>query len=194
MEKIYGAATTSIIGNGQALDPPRRQPESLNLLSKSHPVDVAHLFHDLERHEQRILFELISDPEMSGTVLSELDPEVSAQLLENLNKEQIVTILDEMANDDAVDVIQTLPESLAEEILQLMEDEYSQEIEQLLQYDEDTAGGIMSTDIFSLSEEMTVREAIDAIQQAEDVEMVFIFMSPMFHITIWSGFFPSVSY
>jgi magnesium transporter len=148
-------------------------PSLSNLLSKSHPVDVAHLFHDLERHEQRILFELISDPEMSGTVLSELDPEVSAQLLENLNKEQIVTILDEMANDDAVDVIQTLPESLAEEILQLMEDEYSQEIEQLLQYDEDTAGGIMSTDIFSLSEEMTVREAIDAIQQAEDVEMVF---------------------
>ncbi len=148
-------------------------PSLSNLLSKSHPADVAHLFHDLERREQRILFELISDPEMSGTVLSELDPEVSAQLLENLNKEQIVTILDEMANDDAVDVIQNLPELLAEEILQLMEDEYSQEIEQLLQYDEDTAGGIMSTDIFSLSEEMTVREAIDAIQQAADVEMVF---------------------
>jgi magnesium transporter len=148
-------------------------PSLANLLSKSHPADVAHLFHDLERREQRILFELIADPEMAATVLSELDPEVSAQLLENLNKAEIVTILDEMANDDAVDVIQNFPEGLAEEILQLMEDEASQELEQLLQYEEDTAGGIMSPDIFSLSEEMTVREAIGAIQQAEHVEMVF---------------------
>ena len=148
-------------------------PSLSNLLSKSHPADVAHLFHDLEQREQQSLFELITDPELSATVLSELDPEVSAQLIENLNKEEIVTILDEMANDDAVDIIQCLPEELADEILHLMEDEDSQEIEQLLQYEEDTAGGIMSTDIFSLSEEMTVREAIDAIQQAEHVEMVF---------------------
>lgn len=148
-------------------------PSLSNLLSKSHPADVAHLFHDLEQREQQSLFELITDPELSATVLSELDPEVSAQLIEKLNKEEIVTILDEMASDDAVDVIQCLPEELADEILHLMEDEDSQEIEQLLQYEEDTAGGIMSTDIFSLSEEMSVREAIDAIQQAEHVEMVF---------------------
>ena len=148
-------------------------PSLTNLLKKSRPVDIAHLFHDLDLREQHILFDLITDPELSATVLSELDPEVSAQLLENLTKEEIITILDEMANDDAVDVIQSLPEELAEEILQLMEDEDSQEIEHLLQYDEDTAGGIMSTEIFSLSEEMTVREAIDAIHQAEHVEMVF---------------------
>jgi magnesium transporter len=148
-------------------------PSLSNLLSKSHPADVAHLFHDLERREQQVLFELVTDPELSATVLSELDPEVSAQLLENLNKQEIVTILDKMANDDAVDVIQSFPEELAEEILQLMEDEDSQEIEQLLQYEEDTAGGIMSTEIFSLSEEITVREAIDAIHQVEHVEMVF---------------------
>lgn len=148
-------------------------PSLSNLLSKSHPVDIAHLFHDLDLREQQILFELVTDPEVSATVLSELNPEVSAQLIENLNKEEIITILEKMANDDAVDVIQSLPEELAEEILQLMEDEDSQEIEQLLQYEEDTAGGIMSTDTFSLSEEMTVREAIDAIHQVEHVEMIF---------------------
>ena len=64
-------------------------------------------------------------------------------------------------------------EELASEILQAMEDEDSQEIEQLMQYEEDTAGGIMSTEIFTLNEEMTVRQAIDAIHQAEHVEMVF---------------------
>ena len=148
-------------------------PSLSNLLTRSHPLDIAHLFHDLDLREQQILFELVTDPEMSATVLSELNPDVSAQLIENLNKEEIVTILDEMANDDAVDVIQSLPEELAEEILQLMEDEDSQEIEQLLQYEEDTAGGIMSTEIFSLSEDLSVREAIDAIHQVEHVEMIF---------------------
>ena len=148
-------------------------PSLSNLLSKSHPVDIAHLFHDLDLREQQMLFELVTDPEVSAIVLSELNPEVSAQLIEKLNKEEIITILEEMANDDAVDVIQNLPEELAEEILQLMEDEDSQEIEQLLQYEEDTAGGIMSTDTFALSEDMTVREAIDAIHQVEHVEMIF---------------------
>jgi magnesium transporter len=54
-----------------------------------------------------------------------------------------------------------------------MKDEHSDEIEQLLQYEEDTAGGIMSTEFFSLTEETTVQEAIDALQHARDVEMVF---------------------
>ena len=67
----------------------------------------------------------------------------------------------------------SLSEELAEEILQGMEAEHSEEIEELLKYDEDTAGGIMVTEIFSLREDLTVREAIEAVQQAEDVEMVF---------------------
>jgi len=148
-------------------------PSLSNLLDKTHPADVAHLFRDLELREQRILFALIIDPELAATVLSELDPAVSAQLLADLQKEAITEVLEEMAYDDAVDVIQNLPEELASEILQAMEDEDSQEIEQLLQYDEDSAGGIMSTEIFSLGETMTVRQAIDAIHQAEHVEMVF---------------------
>jgi magnesium transporter len=148
-------------------------PSLANLLLKTHPADVAHLFRDLELREQHTLFTLIDDPELAATVLSELDPAVSALLLGDLKKEAITEVLEEMAYDDAVDVIQNLPEELAAEILQAMEDVDSQEIEQLLQYDEDSAGGIMSTEIFSLSEEMTVRQAIDAIHQAEHVEMVF---------------------
>jgi magnesium transporter len=54
-----------------------------------------------------------------------------------------------------------------------MQDEHSDEIEQLLQYEEDTAGGIMSTEVFALREDMTVKEAIAALQEAQDVEMVF---------------------
>ncbi len=148
-------------------------PHLSKLLNKIHPADIAHLFRYLDLKEQRILFNLIEDAEISAYVLSELDHATGAQLLEQIDKETITEVLQEMHYDDAVDIIRNLPEELAEEILNIMQDEDSSEIEQLLSYEEDTAGGIMSTEIFSLNEEMTVKEAIEALQQAQDVEMVF---------------------
>ncbi len=143
------------------------------VLAKSHPADVAYLFRELEIRDQHILFNLIEDTETSAIVVSELDPEVGAELLAELDKEAITEVLEEMAYDDAADVIQNLPEELADVILQEMEEADSQEIEQLMQYEEDTAGGIMATEFFSLQEELTVKEAIEALQEQEDAEMVF---------------------
>lgn len=148
-------------------------PHITKVLVKSHPADIAHLFRYLDLKEQRILFNLLADSEVSAYVLSELDHATGAQLLEQIDKETITEVLQEMPYDDAVDIIRNMPEELAEEVLQSMEVEHSEEIEELLKYDEDTAGGIMATEIFSLREEMTVREAIEAVQGAEDIEMVF---------------------
>jgi len=143
------------------------------LLGKVHPADIAHLYRYLEPREQHDIFSLIQDPEVAGAVLAELDHAFSASLLAELSGVQISIILQNMPTDDAADIVQNLPEELAAEVLNLMKDEDSEEIEELLQYDEDTAGGIMSTEIFSLREDLTVREAIGSIQEAEDVEMVF---------------------
>ena len=148
-------------------------PNLAKLLAKSHPADIAHLFRYLDLKEQRILFNLIGDAEKSAYVLAELDHVTGAQLLEQLDKETITEVLQEMPSDDAADIIGNMPEELAEAILNIMHDEDSEEIEHLLQYGEDTAGGIMSTEIFSLGESFTVKQAIEAIQQAGDVEMVF---------------------
>jgi magnesium transporter len=148
-------------------------PNLTKALSKIHPADIAHLFRYLDLKEQRILFHLIGDAETSAYVLSELETDTAAQLLEQMEKESITEVLQEMPYDDAVEILRSLPEEQAEEILQIMEDEHSEEIEELLKYGEDTAGGIMATEIFSLREEQTVSEAIVALQEAEDVEMVF---------------------
>jgi magnesium transporter len=148
-------------------------PNLTKVIAKTHPADIAHLFRYLDLKEQRVLFNLIDDPEKSAYVLSETDNATGAQILEQLEKETITEILQEMPYDDAVDIIRNMPEEVAEEILHIMEDKHSDEIEQLLQYDEDTAGGIMATEIFSLQEDLTVSEAIKALQEAEHVEMVF---------------------
>ncbi|NLC71500.1 MAG: magnesium transporter [Desulfuromonadaceae bacterium] len=149
-------------------------PNLTKVIDKTHPADIAALFRYLESKEQRVLFNLIENSETAAYVLSEIDHSTGARLLQEIDKEAITEVLQEMPYDDAVDIIRNMPEELAEEILSIMQDEHSEEIEQLLRYDEDTAGGIMSTEIFSLNENLTVREAIEELQKSsENVEMVF---------------------
>ncbi|MCD6526921.1 MAG: magnesium transporter [Desulfuromonas sp.] len=148
-------------------------PNIENLLKKTHPADIAHLFRYLDLKEQHTLFHLLEDVDTAAEVLSEIEHSVSARLLEQIEKETIVNVLQHMSHDDAVDIIQNMPEALAEEILDSMQDDMSDEIEHLMQYPEDTAGGIMSTEFFSLREDLTAKQAIEALQEAEHVEMVF---------------------
>ena len=144
-----------------------------NLLKKTHPADIANLFSYLSLNEQRVLFTMLEDVDTAAEVLSEIEHGVSAQLLEQIEQDTIVHVLQHMPHDDAVDIIQHMPEALATEVLDSMQDECSDEIEQLMLYQEDSAGGIMSTDYFSLGEELTAKEAIEALQGADHVEMVF---------------------
>lgn len=142
-------------------------------LTKIHPADIAHLFRFLDNKEQTRLFSLIHDKSRAADVLSELDWSSGAQLLEKIERETIIAILQEMADDDSVELLRNMPEEFADEILAAMQSEHSEEIEQLLSYEEDTAGGIMSTDVFSLDQNMTVSQAIESLQDAEEFEMVF---------------------
>lgn len=153
-----------------------RRGASTNLkkaLGKIHPADIAHLFRYFEPHEQKTLLDLVPDVERAADVMSELEPESWPALAELIDKDYLVSIVNEMADDDSAVFIRSLPDELAEDILEALHDEQSEEVERLLGYDEDTAGGIMSTDVFSLDQDLTVKEAIAALQDSEDYEMVF---------------------
>ena len=142
-------------------------------LGKIHPADIAHLFRYFELNEQKNLLGLMPDQGHAADVLSELEPETWPQLAELLDTDYLISIIHEMADDDSAEFIRSLPEPLAEEILEALHDEQSEDVEHLLGYDEDTAGGIMSTDVFSLDQELTVKQAIELLQDSEDYEMVF---------------------
>lgn len=145
----------------------------VRVLTKIHHADIAHLLQYLDPKDQQILFNLIQDKEKAAGVISELEWNIGAQLLEQLEVDNAINILHEMADDDSVELIRNLPEELADSILAAMKIEQSEELEQLLGYDEETAGGIMSTDVFSLEQSLTVKQAIEALQDAEAFEMVF---------------------
>jgi len=153
-----------------------RRGASTNLkkaLGKIHPADIAHLFRYFELHEQKTLLTLITDLDRAADVISELEPESWPQLAELLDTDYLISVIHEMADDDSAVFIRSLPDDLAEQILAALHDEQSEDVEHLLGYDEDTAGGIMSTDVFSLDQDLTVKEAIEALQDSEDYEMVF---------------------
>ncbi|WP_303721706.1 magnesium transporter [Malonomonas rubra] len=142
-------------------------------LGKIHPADIAHLFRYFSLSDQKKLLGLVPELDQAAEVFSEIESDSQAKLAELLDKEFLVSLVGQMADDDSAVLIRSLPDELGEDVLSALQDDHSEDVEQLLGYDEDTAGGIMSTDVFSLGQDLTVKQAIEALQDAEDYEMVF---------------------
>ena len=147
----------------------------LNLLQKQHPADLAQIFGTLLDAERSAVFTLLVDrqPKLAMETISEMGPEPGAHLLTGRSAEDIAKLLHELPSDDAAALIDYLPEELSREVLELMRRRESGQVESLLEYGEQTAGRIMNPAVFALNEDLTVGEAITALQNSRDVEMVF---------------------
>ncbi len=146
----------------------------LKLVNKTHPADLALIFRHLTPDERNNVFSIIAQTELIGDFLSELDQSIMLELVEDLTPQYMVAILKEMDLDDAADLLEALPEEVANEIRTLMEKEDREDVDELLQYDPESAGGLMSPDFMALDEEMTVGQAIQKVQErSEEKEMAF---------------------
>ena len=147
----------------------------LNLLQKQHPADLARIFSDLQDKEREAAFSLLAERNgrLAMEAVSELGPEAGAAMLATRSAEEIAKLAQEIPSDDAAALIDHLPEELSTAVLDLMRPKESGVVENLLEYDEQTAGRIMNPNVFALSEDMTVGEAITELQINRDVEMVF---------------------
>jgi magnesium transporter len=145
------------------------------LLGRTRPEDVALVFPDLTPEEQEIVFEvLISEyPESAGEFLTELEPSERRRLLENRSAQQIAKLLEEMSVDDAVEVVDSLPDDLRQEVLEIVDRRDLAHVQAHLTYAEDSAGRIMDPEFFALPRGTLIRDAVDAIHEARNVEMIF---------------------
>ena len=144
------------------------------MLARLHPADIAKVIAHLSSpKEKRTVFELVRGESQRGQVLSELDAGSIQQVLADLAPPDVAWLLKDLGPDDVADILGVLPEEQAKEILTLMKTEDSTEIADLLKYPKDSAGSIMTTEFFSLSEDTTAQEAIRRLQRATDAEMVF---------------------
>lgn len=143
--------------------------------SELHPADIAELFQSLSLKEAEWAFNLIDDKEKKADVLMELDEEDRKKLLEGMDPEQIGHFIDLLDTDDAVDLIQELDEEEREEVIQNIEDmEQAGDIVDLLQYDEDTAGGMMGTELIKVNENLSMPDCLKEMRhQAEDLDDIY---------------------
>lgn len=144
------------------------------MMGRMHPADIAKVIaHLSSQKEKRTVFELVRGEAERGKVLSELDHGSVPHVLADMPASEVAALLKDLGPDDVGDILGVLPEEQAKEILTLMKTEDSTEIAEILKYPKDAAGGIMTTEFFSLPEDATAQEAIRRLQQATDAEMVF---------------------
>ncbi|MEA2013723.1 MAG: CBS domain-containing protein, partial [Thermodesulfobacteriota bacterium] len=144
-----------------------REFEIIDMFSILHPADIADLIDNLEEQEKIHLFSLL-EVEKASDVITELSGISREQILDDLSNKKLAEIIDEMDSDDAADVIAELPEDQAEAILEKIEPEGSEELKELLKYEEDTAGGIMQSELVLVHSEATINNALSAVVQASD--------------------------
>jgi len=151
-------------------DPQRRLRLNITnrLLEHMHPADLADIVESLGPEDREAIFENI-DSEVAADALSEIDPDIQASILESLETEKAAEIVEEMSPNEAADVLAELEEETSDEILEEMEHDPKHEVEELLEFDEDTAGGLMNTEYVALRDTATVGDALQALRQNEDL-------------------------
>jgi len=146
----------------------------MKLIQKTHPADMAWVYRHLTETERTAVFNIIVKTNSVGQFLSELDGLLVTDLVKGLTPQYMAEILSDMPSDDAVDILEVLPDTIADEIREHMGKKDRDEVEELLQYDPETAGGLMSPDFMYLDEEMVIGDAIKSVQKrSAEKEMVF---------------------
>ncbi|MBQ2978991.1 MAG: magnesium transporter [Bacteroidaceae bacterium] len=149
--------------------------KAIELLNDLHPADIAALYEELDLDEAEFVY-LLLDADKAADVLLELDEEERRKMLEHLPVDVIAKqFIDHMETDDAVDVMRDLDEDVQEEILSHIDDvEQAGDIVDLLKYDEDTAGGIMGTEMVIVNENWSMAECVKEMRlQAETMSEIY---------------------
>ncbi|OPL16420.1 MAG: hypothetical protein AVO39_06100 [delta proteobacterium MLS_D] len=144
-----------------------REFDIIDLFSEMHPADIADQIDQLDENDKFKLFSLLNVDKASDVIL-ELSGASREQIIEDLSSQQLTKIIDEMDSDDAADLIAELSDDRARTILASIKPEYSGEVKELLKYDEDTAGGIMQSELVSVPETASINDAFQAVVDASD--------------------------
>lgn len=145
-------------------------PAVTAFLEELPPEDTAYTVSHLSEDDQTSMFALLSEhkPELAADLLEHFVDEHAADMIEQLEPHEAAAIVDEMDSDEQVDVLTEMDEEDAEAILQEMDPEEALDTRERMQYDEETAGGLMITEYLAYHTDQTVREVtVDLQENAE---------------------------
>ena len=143
------------------------------LLEEYHIMDIFDVMEHLDEDKKIKLFEVLPI-DMSASILEESGPEFFRSILSNIDQEHGKNILEQMSLDDLTDILSEIEEDERHRIMNLLSKEDADDVKELLVYDEDSAGGIMTTGYIEINKNMTAKEAIDHMREnALDAETIY---------------------
>jgi magnesium transporter len=142
----------------------KRHKELKTRVADLNPIDLAEEFEKLNREQQVVLFRSLPK-DAAADVFSHLPADTKEDLIGLLTEPELSHIVNDLFLDDAVDFIEEMPANVVKRVLRNASEDMRKQINQLLQYHEDSAGSIMTTEYVDLREEMTVEEAFARIRR-----------------------------
>lgn len=141
-----------------------------------HTYEQSEYFEDSDEEIRQRIFEVLSPEEVADFFEQlEIDEDKYESLFDTMDAEYASKVLEDMSYDNAVDIMNKLSKQKIVSLLTLMKREDAKEIKALLHYEEDTAGGIMTTEYISLKATMPVKEAMMHVkEQAPDAETIYV--------------------
>jgi magnesium transporter len=139
-----------------------------HILNNLSPPDVAHQLETAPPKSRRILWELV-DPEISGEVIHELSDEIQLEFLGEMDSSEVASLTEGLNVDDIVDILQQLPDKVIPEVLQAMSTQDRDRVESVLTYDEDTAGGLMDTEVITVRPDITVDVVLRYLRRFDEI-------------------------
>lgn len=129
-----------------------------------HPSDVAELIENLSSEKVAAVIRLLRFPN-GIDVFEQLDVQTQVNVLDHLGRTETINIIEELSADDRVDLIQRLPAEVVDSLFPFIAQAERDEIRRLLQYDEHTAGAVMTTEYAQLPADITVGEALSQLRK-----------------------------
>lgn len=138
------------------------------MLNSMKPQDVAHLLESSPPKMRHTIWQLV-DTEDEGEIFPFLSEEVQKQFLEGLNAEEVLAITEGLETDDIADILQQLPDTIIREVIVSMDLQDRQRVESVLNLDEDSAGGLMSTEMITIRPPITLDVVLRYLRRHEDL-------------------------
>ena len=147
-------------------------PGTLNqvrhILNNLSPPDIAHQLETAPPRSRDVLWHLV-DADIAGEVLQELSDDIQQEFLNQMDGAEVASVTEGLDVDDIVDILQQLPDQVIPEVLQAMSAQDRQRVESVLTYAEDTAGGIMDTEMITVRPDITIDVVLRYLRRFEEL-------------------------
>ncbi|MGS2717700.1 magnesium transporter [Eionea flava] len=138
------------------------------MLNGLRPIDISRLLESSPPTTRKVIWSMVED-DVRGEILQEVPDELTGQILKTMNTQEVADITEDLDVDDVADILQQLPDRIIQEVLEAMSVQNRSRVETVLSYEEDTAGGLMNTDIITIKPRFTLDVVVRYLRRHSEI-------------------------